>query len=285
MRFIHKKEDIQIGIKIGSYTLKEIRESTFRKGKMLWILECECGRVIEVSPEMCIGKKPKMGICTCGRKGSPNDYISFMQAYKDESSSTDEKLEQALSAYREHLIRESAGNREISIDHKWIHDKQSFISWALNNGYQHRYVLNRKDRDMPYSEDNCFWSDKLVTTKSVQKKQEIPSIDKDDFTIWTGIDVDKLIEMIQTYQIEEDTLADLVSLSDSYNLNGGITSTRLRKHISKNLDSLLELVEKTISLVQVNNIRKDMDKINRVQELLYKSCMLIQVAKEEMEEQ
>lgn len=49
------------------------------------------------------------------------------------------------------------GGRGISVCKEWIDDINSFVNWAMDNGYNDRLTLDRIDVNDDYYPDNCRW--------------------------------------------------------------------------------------------------------------------------------
>jgi hypothetical protein len=50
------------------------------------------------------------------------------------------------------------GARGIKIAEEWQDGSESFLQWALANGYERGLWLERKDNDGDYTPDNCAWA-------------------------------------------------------------------------------------------------------------------------------
>lgn len=49
------------------------------------------------------------------------------------------------------------GGRGIKICQRWLNSPDSFVEWALKNGYSPELTIERKNVDKGYTPDNCTW--------------------------------------------------------------------------------------------------------------------------------
>ena len=57
---------------------------------------------------------------------------------------------------------ENYGKRGISICEEWLENQDTFIEWALQNGYANNLSIDRIDANGNYEPSNCRWADKYV---------------------------------------------------------------------------------------------------------------------------
>ena len=58
------------------------------------------------------------------------------------------------------------GGRGIKVCKDWQENPQSFIEWALANGYANNLSIDRIDVNKGYSPDNCRWADAVTQTRN-----------------------------------------------------------------------------------------------------------------------
>lgn len=65
------------------------------------------------------------------------------------------------------------GGRGIKVCESWRLDSESFVRWALDNGYDKELSIDRIDNDGNYSPDNCRWTTRRI--QNINKKPSTPS--------------------------------------------------------------------------------------------------------------
>lgn len=58
------------------------------------------------------------------------------------------------------------GGRGITVCDEWLNDPQSFIDWALANGYSEKLSIDRINNDKGYSPENCKWSTNVEQSRN-----------------------------------------------------------------------------------------------------------------------
>ena len=143
--------ELELGYKIGKLTFE--RAGYFKptdhakKERYLYLFKCECGNSI-LLPEEEIGE---ITHCGCERYSSIksseiNEKIRSIY-YRTVSSCNNPK-EKTFS---------KNGMNGVRIYTKWKFDYGAFQKWALENGYEDGYILDRKDRNGDFVPNNCIW--------------------------------------------------------------------------------------------------------------------------------
>lgn len=78
------------------------------------------------------------------------------------------KLNRAYSGMKDRCYNPNSkayknyGGRGIAICEEWLDDKQKFIKWSLQNGFNKNLSIDRIDNEKGYCPENCRWVDRVV---------------------------------------------------------------------------------------------------------------------------
>lgn len=150
------------GQRFGQLTVIERYSVNNKHKQTIWKCQCDCGNTTIVE-----GYRLKQGKCkSCGclrkRKG-------IVRSFKHGHAGTPlyQKWQGMIKActYKYHPAYDHNQSKGITVCDEWMNEIDSFIAWALANGYKEGMRLRRKDTNGPFSPDNCFFE--------VMKKREV----------------------------------------------------------------------------------------------------------------
>ncbi len=75
------------------------------------------------------------------------------------------------------------GGRGIRICKSWFHDFSTFQNWALNNGYDDKLTLDRKNVNLGYRPSNCRWVNLTIQARNRQDSCMVTTPDGDKLNI------------------------------------------------------------------------------------------------------
>ena len=136
---------------MGKFNIISKTRSDFSYSKINYVLECNrCGRIYELQ----LDEKYDIDKLGCDCDNVVDTHIKL-------DSNVDFKLKRTWKRVYNDLCSE------------WKEDFNNFKDWAYSNGYKPWMNLNRKDANLPYSKENCYFK----LNKIVYSKEYIDNID------------------------------------------------------------------------------------------------------------
>lgn len=177
-----------IGRRFGMLTVIENAGRT-KYGNIKWLCKCDCGE-----QSIVVGSNLKSGntkSCGCYRVDIKKKHglNGSRLAHCYDSMKT--------RCYNKNFIRyDRYGGRGIKVCDEWLNDFESFVKWALKNGYRDDLTLDRIDNDGDYEPDNCRWASKKEQANNTRT------------TVMIEIDgvVKPLQEWCEIYGIKQETV-------------------------------------------------------------------------------
>ena len=123
-----------------------------KNGKSRWLCKCDCGN--SCTPTTSNLRSGTSTSCGCVR----NERIAKLNLRHGEyNSPLYKKWRQMINRCKpEYIEAKSYFYRGIGVCNEWK-DFLNFRTWALLNGYQNGYSLERKDVNKGYLPENCCW--------------------------------------------------------------------------------------------------------------------------------
>ena len=202
-KVVYTKNDIKIE-PLPSTRIKDLTGKNFDKwyvigyagnnkdGKSLWWCVCQCNnnKVYKIVGTELTREKTKS--CGCNVTKS-NQQRAFINKYANSFGLTRYSYDRICRIYKNMCHRcnnpedkdyNHYGARGISICEEWMNNKNSFIEWCINNGYDDNLTIERIDVNDDYKPSNCTWiamiqqaSNKTTTKYVLYNGKEMKLID------------------------------------------------------------------------------------------------------------
>lgn len=96
------------------------------------------------------------------------------------------------------------GGRGITVCQEWCNNRDTFVKWALENGYELGLEIDRIDNNGNYSPENCRW---VTKRENSRKTRQVKLTEQDAWDIRYGKYKDKTInEIYPVYKCSWSTI-------------------------------------------------------------------------------
>lgn len=159
-----KYPEIKIGQRYGKLTVLALGKASNRSKDRMWLCQCDCGNT-KLANDMrlkngyirscgcLVSQKAKEAQTTHGLSKTP--LYAVWRGIKARCNNPNCK---AYSNY---------GGRGITVCDEWNNSFESFMEWAVSNGYNESLSIDRIDNDKGYYPYNCRWVDVYVQANNM----------------------------------------------------------------------------------------------------------------------
>lgn len=140
------------GERFGFWTALRLSAEKGNRGQVKWDCVCDCGNTKSITTSSL--RRGSSKSCGCWFKKAEahkTHGLSSSRLYRIYRHMLNRCYNQNVDSYGIY------GGRGIKVCEEW-HSFEPFCKWAVENGYEERLTLDRKDNDKGYFPANCQWS-------------------------------------------------------------------------------------------------------------------------------